>query len=425
MLNYSLPDRGKIEWIDILFHLIIFMFLPPVVGLPFIISSVWKYNERYTYHRYLVYMMCIAAYIGAINSTKMIGGDQWQYYAAYKNVPDVGFIGSLIWIYGLDINNGLEDISGEFMNGVYNYLGYYITFGYYPLFAFLYTFAEYMLMFVGLYKFCKTLEEPHKPFVCGVIILAFFYLLFQYTLQIQKQFMAQAIMMFVLGSYAEKGRMTKKLWLITIYSVFTHASTWLFVPFLIYKRLYGRMNKRALLLLISAFVAAVFYGPRMVSQFDTASLGAAGYGLDRLGDSETHNDVEGFALVWSQIVVIALPMAWIVFKRLWVDRKYHIESPQAFILNIVMLLLLTIVAMVNQPMAQYRYFMMLIAFMPFIYPLFSSNISKRDSILFLISIFMIGWFYVQYKHIIWHYAPEIDIVVKSPVILVFTNYWNI
>lgn len=33
------------------------------------------------------------------------------------------------------------------MNGIYNYLGYYLTFGYYPLYAALLTFMDYLLVF--------------------------------------------------------------------------------------------------------------------------------------------------------------------------------------------------------------------------------------------------------------------------------------
>lgn len=83
------------------------------------------------------------------------------------------------------------------MNGVYNYIGYYLTLGYYPLFAALLTFADYMLIFLGLYQFCRSLRKPHLPIVCGAITISFFYLFFNYTLQIQKQFLAQSIMMYV------------------------------------------------------------------------------------------------------------------------------------------------------------------------------------------------------------------------------------
>ena len=81
--------------------------------------------------------------------------------------------------------------------------------------------------------------------------------------------------------------------------------------------------------------------------------------------------------------------------------------------------------MFKQPMAQYRYFMMLLAFMPFVYPFICSNTQQRDRILKIIAGIMIIWFYYQFDKIIWHFAPEIDIIIKSPILLLFGNYYTI
>lgn len=417
----TLSYDSNIKSGELLVLTLAFMFLPPFIGLPYIVGRIWMKQKKYSYTDYLSFTVCIAAYLAAINATKLPDGDQVQYFYAYKNVPIQGFIGSLINIYGItyEWQEVRTTISGEFMNGVYNYVGYYLTLGYYPFFAFVYTLVEYMLMFVGFYRFCRTLREPHKPFICGVIILSFFYLFFQYTLQIQKQFMAQAIMMFVLGSYAEKGRMNYKLWVGVFCAVFTHASTWLFVPFLIYRPLWGRLNKVSLLLLGVLFALGIYMGPRMVSSMTFGEMGVAGYGLNRLANSEINNDTDEFALVWSQIFVIALPMAWVVFKKLWLGRKTSIASQQAFMLNIVLLILLTVAAMMRQPMAQYRYFMMLLAFMPYVYPFFSDKIRRRDTILTCIAVVMVVWFYYQFELLKWHYADEWEIIVKPPFMLVF------
>ena len=38
---------------------------------------------------------------------------------------------------------------------------------------------------------------------------------------------------------------------------------------------------------------------------------------------------------------------------------------------------------------------------------------------------MILTFFILFKSITWTYAPEIDIIVKSPLLLIFSNYQNI
>ena len=415
-------NKEIINWGYLLGYLGLFLVLPPIIGLPVILYVVWKKSHP-KYSDYLLLMACIAIYFGSINATKQPSGDQVNYYVAYMNVPDIGFLKSLIYIYGLDLlsDPGKTSFSGEFMNGVYNYLGYYLTFGYYPLFAALYTFVEYLMIYLGLYKVFRKAQMPKYPIVCGVLTLSFFYLFFQYNLQIQKQFFAQAIMMYVLGSYAEKGKMTIKLWLIALCSILTHASTGLFLPFLLLKPLRGRLTKKWMLFLAMMLLGFVLYGPRMAENVASDNSGVAGYGMKRFAESEGQDDLTG-GLVMSQILVIAVPMFMIVFRQLWIKRHVLIDKAQAFILNITFLLLLSVASMYSKPLAQYRYFMMLLAFMPFVYPFISSNVSKRNQWLMIISLVMVVWFYFQFSKITWHYAPEWQIVAYPPALLVYTGF---
>lgn len=422
MNNKLSCNREKVNWGYLLGFFLMFLFLPPFVGLPVIIYVIWKKsNPRYS--DYLVLMCCFAIYLGAINATKEPSGDQVNYYVAYMNVPTIGFFKSLVYIYGADyfVDSTSTKISGEFMNGVYNYVGYYLTFGYYPLFAALYTFAEYLMIYLGVYKVFRKMQMPKYPIVCGVITLSFFYLFFQYTLQIQKQFFAQAIMMYVLGSYAEKGKMTLRLWLIAICSILTHASTGLFLPILVLKPLWGRLNKKWMMFIGLMLVAFIFLGPRMAESVATEDSGVAGYGMRRLAESEGQED-KASNLVMSQVLVIALPMFLIVFKQLWLRRKHYIDNAQAFILNITLLLLLAVAAMYSKPLAQIRYFMMLLAFMPFVYPFISSKIAVRNICLMLIAFVMVGWFYFQFERIVWDYAPEWQIITYPPIALIVTGF---
>lgn len=422
VMNNYLSNSGHVNWANVLTELLLFLILPPVIGLPFIIYKIWN-KQNTTKTQYLVFFFCIATYFAAINATKMPDGDQFQYYYAYKNVPKQGFIGSLINIYGITYNWQEErtHISGEFMNGIYNYVGYYLTFGYYPLFAAILTFVDYILIFLGLYKFCQTLKKPHIPIVCGVLILSFFYLFFNYTLHIQKQFLAQAIVTYVLGNYALTGKMTRRLWIITTFAVFTHAAVWIFVPFLLLKRLHTRLTKNGLIIIGGLFVSSIIFGPQLAgSVVSSGESSVLTYGASRLAKSEVNNDTE-FGLVWSQVLVIAIPMAIITLRKLWLERR-TLNDTNAFILNIVLLLLLTVVAMYKQPLAQCRYFMMLFAFMPFIYPFVSNNISIRNTFLKYLSGIMTVWFYFQFEKIIWHYAPELHIIGVPPIGLIFSNY---
>ena len=414
--------KEKINYGYLIGYFSLFLFLPPFIGLPLVLFLVWK-KKNLNFSDYLLLMICIAIYLGSINATKVPNSDQINYYVAYMNVPNIGFLKSLIYIYGVDyyVDSGNVNISGEFMNGVYNYLGYYLTFGYYPLFAALYTFVEYLMVYLGLYKVFRKAQMPKYPIVCGVLTLSFFYLFFQYTLQIQKQFFAQAIMMYVLGSYAEKGKMTIKLWLIAFCSILTHASTGLFLPFLLLKPLRGRLTKKWMAFIALMLFSFILYGPRMAENVASNNSGVAGYGMKRFAESEGQADLAS-ELVMSQVLVIALPMFIIVFRQLWLKRHIFIDKAQAFILNITLLLLLSVASMYSKPLAQIRYFMMLLAFMPFVYPFISSNVSKRNQWLKIISLVMVVWFYGKFSFIVWSYASEWQILVYPPVGLIAKGF---
>lgn len=103
-----------------------------------------------------------------------------------------------------------------------------------------------------------------------------------------------------------------------------------------------------------------------------SNSGIAGYGMKRFAESEGQADLASH-LIMSQVLVIAVPMFIIVFTQLWLKRHVLIDKAQAFILNITLLLLLSVASMYTKPLAQIRYFMMLLAFMPFVYPFISSR----------------------------------------------------
>lgn len=137
--------KDRINYGYLLAYFLFFLIFPPIIALPVVIFMVWM-KKTPKYSDYLLLMVCIAAYLGAINATKTPSGDQVNYFVAYENVPDIGFWKSLIFIYGTSLMDDPNRtmISAEFMNGVYNFFGYYLTFGYYPLFEFLLTICSYM-----------------------------------------------------------------------------------------------------------------------------------------------------------------------------------------------------------------------------------------------------------------------------------------
>lgn len=415
--------RDSINMSKLLVECLFFSILPPMLGLPLTIFKILN-KPLASKQEYYSYFACIALYMGALNATKVVSGDQINYCWAYLNVPKVGLLGSMKNIYGYAVamgEKGAANISGEFMNGIYNYFGYYLTWGYYNAFAAILTFVNYFLTFVGIYKFCLTLRTPHVPIVCGVLIISFFYLYFIFSLHIQKQFLAEAIMIYTIGSYAYKGKMSKRLWIITSISIFTHQSMLLFAPFLFIKRIRGALDKKGLIILGSMLVLFVIWGPSTIGNgLSEKNDSALTYGIGRWGKLEEQSDGYDGSLDPLKIIMVALPMCWILYRKLWLDRKSL--NTNALVLNIVLILLLSVFSMYNMPLARYRYFMMLYSFMPFLYPFFSDNIAIRNKILKIISLSIFMFFYINYNNMGWTYCTELDAITYPPVYLIFGGY---
>ena len=92
--------KEKINYGYLIGYFSLFLFLPPFIGLPLVLFLVWK-KKNLNFSDYLLLIFCIAIYMGAINATKAPNGDQVNYYVAYTNVPSVGFIKSLIYLFCL------------------------------------------------------------------------------------------------------------------------------------------------------------------------------------------------------------------------------------------------------------------------------------------------------------------------------------
>ena len=413
----------KLNWKIIIGAFVLLMIFPPFLGLSIIIGYVCTRCKCMNKSDYLILMVCIAAYLASVNATKTPSGDQVTYYVAYNNVPRLGFWKSLIHIYGLGYyeDPNKTSISVEFMNGVYNYIGYYLTFGYYPLFEFLYSFISYMLLFFGIYRFCLTFPKPHVPIVCGILIIGFFYYYFQFALHIQKQFFAQTIIMYVIGNYAYFGKLRRIDWVAIVCAIFTHQSMLFFIPFLVIKRFRQKMNKQTIALVFVITSLFIIYGPQMLGG-SSQNSGLLTYGIGRFANSENDEDLTG-RLAEKYLLTIALPLSLICIKQLMKLRKTNIES-QSFVVVLASILLITVFAMFNQPLSQYRFFLMLLTFMPFVFPMAFRNIYNRDMFLKTVSYFMVLSFFVIFNSIMWTYAPEIDIIVKSPLLLIFSNYQN-
>lgn len=416
--------NSHINWKRVLFDFILTMIFPIFVGIPRLVFGVMK-NKMEDKTKYAIYIVCISAIVASIIATKPATGDQITYAAAYANVPEQGFVGSLINIYGIQTTweETKTHISAEFMNGVYNYVGYYLTFGYYPLFLLFYFTIEFSLIGFGLYHYCRRMERPLVPIVFGMLFLLFFYLFFLMCSQLQKQYIGQAIMMYVLGCYADYGKMTKKLWVLSCISIFTHQSMMLFLPFLLFKPFHKKLSMKSLMLLMLIVVGFIKIGPLLTGGFvnsvQNSDQSILMHGAYRFASAT--EDSDGNTMDMVQFLVVCIPLFYIFLKRLWFERN-TLSAHTAFILNIVFMLTMVIIAMSSMPLVQYRYFNTTFAFLPFVYPFFFTNTKVRDIFLEVVGIAMVFVMFIMIPNTGRPYAPLGNLIFEPPFLLVLQYF---
>ncbi len=420
-LQYN--KQNQLNWKEIAIPILLMLLLPPFIGLLFFIFNYYS-KKNLTKSGYYAFFSCIAIYIGCINATKIPAGDQLAYATAYSNIPLVGFKGALLYIYGLGGNySSTTGISGEFMNGIYNFVGYYLTFGYYPLFICIYSYVELMLVFMGFYHFCQTIKDNHEPLILGPLILAFFYLYFNMMIQIQKQFMAQAIMMYVIGNYARYGIMTKRLWIISLVSLFTHASMILFFPFFVLKRMRKRISKSSFIFYSIIFASFIILGPSLIGNTFSdieSSDSAVSYSLKRVATSEKADDGLSIDFMHPRTLITLIPILYVLYNQFW-KRRNLLTHSEIYILNLLFFLVLSSFAMYNQKVAQYRYYLMTYMFIPFVSTFLATEIRNRNNYMMILSFLSISSFYLFFEYIPWKYAPVSNIIFYPSVSLIFSK----
>lgn len=119
---------------------------------------------------------------------------------------------------------------------------------------------------------------------------------------------------------------------------------------------------------------------------------------------------------------IGLPIFYILFRKMWFGRKTF-SNEGVFMLNVSLFLVLSVLGMYRMPLMQYRYFLMLPFFFPFIYPFFSDNIKIRNCFLNVMSCVMVGSFFLMFSKLVWNYASEFAILLEPPLFLIFFDTW--
>lgn len=388
---------------------IIFLIFP-IVGVSLSIIGVINNKEQDKRYLWLVFSF-LSLYMGAINATKIPMSDQVGYFRAYTMVPQNGFIGSLMNIYGSEWKENWS--TKEMGYGFLNYIGYYFSFGNYQIFIMLFTAILYMLYFHGINKFYNYIyirRNRHIYILSAIILLSFFTQFFNLTIHIQRQMIASAFMFYALVLMVEKQKIP---WIPMIFACTLHTTMMFFVPFFFIRFLLKPLKIRYFILVISLMAVCIISAPNAAMAI--ISEGTDSYALKRLAYTGNSDNI-GLNLETAYIVFI--PLCFICLKNMYLEKKYLVQG-ESFIYMVFLILTILVFCSTNSTV-QYRFMMASYGFIALFLPLlFRRNTEKAKIYILLISIFFVLRFYITFDAIIWKYAPVESILFDNFFSLLF------
>ena len=360
-------------------------------------------NKRLTY----IFFVLLALYIGLINSTKIPFSDQIQYMEAYKLVPHRHIWNNLTGIYGYG-----NSTTKEMGYGLLNIVGFYLSFGFYPLFITLFTVALYMLYFTAIYRWFHLLKikNPTGYTISAVLVLAFFTQFFNLTIHLQRQEIATALMIHALIIMLSTGKVP---WLLVIISISLHTSVGLFLPLFMLFQFTKGLTLRRIILIIGGMSLLLPIVSILASSF-TGNI----YMIERLQNMGTSEET---AMSGTLVAIVSIPLTIISIKYLYDNRKQKTLPVEAY-LFLFYLFNISFSAFNPDSTMQYRYFMMSYGFIPFILPLVSKKQGAiRNIVLIMIPIFFFLRFFITFEDITFQYAP-LDNVMTSNIFSLYNYY---
>lgn len=336
--------------------------------------------------RLLIFL--ISVYLGLINTTKIYESDLVNYVSIYLDAGKYN-----IWDYAFI--KGKEPVFF-----IYNYIFYYITGGNLKIYLFGTTFIEYMFYLNAIFIFLNSKTSMKNPVISGIIIGAFFPQIFSLSLHLIRQFLATAIMIYVI---VKKICDNKTYTLLAISAIFIHSTTLFFIPFL-YLKVFTRelRTKNLLLFFITVIIIALVFpllSKLLVSSFGNNSLT---YIFARSISNKGH-DIGQIPYLGFGIMLILL---FFYIKNTYLNAKRNIKESRKLssILNIVLFLILFIIANLNNSEISVRFFFFIYFLFPIIFPfILIKNGNIKIVLRRTINIFLFFFFFYKIEFGTWHY----------------------
>ncbi len=374
----------------ILFSLNPFFGVFALVNLLFII----KYKNDKFYNLLIIFLSIL---LSLINITKVPESDLLNHGLRYLQSGDFNFPAYLI-------HQRKEPIYY-----IFDYILYHLSNGSLNAWVISFTFFSYFFIFKSILLFFRKIKASRIQIILGLMIAAFFPLIFSLSAHLIRQFIASSIFIYFA---VNKIFYNKNKWWLIIIGVFTHSSSALMFPLVYLSFLGDFKNKKALnislLIILTSyqFIASILY------EILDGKYPMLSYILKRASGDTTY-DLGEFPII-NIIIILIMMVITVLYNSFYVNSSEKKSVRHFFAIS--WFLSIFILFNTHQSELSLRMFYYLIFFLPFIIPL----MFKKENVIntFFVYVMCIGLsFYFLYKLVYgtWTYAPLLELLSNSIV----------
>ncbi|WP_367279596.1 EpsG family protein [Ulvibacterium sp.] len=382
-----------------LFSTLLFL-ISPVLGVLFAFLHVLNAREVKTQEVFFLIVL-FSTLLGILNACKIPESDLEVYKLWYEDVAHYSFLDYLFYL-------GKEPLFF-----LYNYLMYYLTFGFFELYLILNTAICYTIMGYALLKMHKAFKLPNEYFLIGLIFLFFFPNLFTLSAHINRQFLASSLLVLFIVDFVFY---SKKRIALLLSTIFIHTSSAIYVLLFFLRKL--NSNRWTIFLVSLIFIIVSYFLNQISRLFSIQSIdnsNAINYGLSRIQNREGAIEFETLGILsYALCLFVVLVFYWL--KQRW-------RSNNRAILLYISLFILTFITVnyfdteLASRFSFFMYFLFPISLYFFLklIELKKFWFDRKATVLFFLLIFGY-WFTYKIIYGVWEYE-NIERVI-------FTGFWK-
>lgn len=392
--------------------LAVFFFINPLLtiglGLVFVAFSgqnVSMYTKRESL--WLLKALCVMSvlYLSCINSQKIPESDLFVYMRQYHYASETSLL------------RYLSDF--HFKEPVFYGLTWLLNrmlFDSEVWYKFVVSVLCYAFLNVAVYKFCKVLRASIRLTTFALFVLNFTPYIFTSSMHLLRQYLAGAILMYVL---VEVLFYQKKNVLLIVSMAFIHSTTFFFIPFLFMKQLKMPFRKHlSMYLLPFVLLFSIQLLTSFLNSLTFFNQSVLGYVLNK-ASKDTTFDLGEMPILGIALLLLLLCLSGYIAYGM-IDRFNTVRGGMKHFFNILIILCLFILFNLDQSELANRFLFFTYFFIPFLAVVLLKN-ARLNSAAYLIPVPFLVLFWIYYlDQGTWTYAHAEDVWIR-PFFSYFLN----